>query len=210
MKLGIFGGTFNPIHFGHLRVAEEVREKTNLDKIIFIPSGNPPLKTIDLIEASHRYRMTEIAITSNANFEISALEIKQKGKSYTLNTIQRLYKIYPEDELYLILGVDAFMDLPNWWQPEALIRLIDFIVVPRPGFNQRDILKSPYLTQGSISSRPLIMKSGRKLICIQTTQIDISSTKIRKLLRDKKSIKYLLPEGVENYIYSHRLYIEDF
>lgn len=210
MRLGILGGTFNPIHFGHLRAAEEAREKINLDKVIFMPSGNPPLKTADLIDASHRYAMTRLATASNVNFVVFDLEIRQTRKSYTVNTIQSLHEIYPEDELYFILGTDAFMDLPNWRQPEVLISMIDFVVVTRPGFNSKDIFKSPYIRKSRLSSKPLIMTSGRKVISVQTTQMDISSTKIRRLLKENKSIKYLLPKEVENYIYSHTLYQRDF
>lgn len=101
MRLGILGGTFNPIHFGHLRAAEEARERGNLNKVIFMPSGNPPLKTQDLIDASHRYAMARLTTASKVNFVVSDLEIRQIEKSYTVNTIQRLCEIYPGDELFL-------------------------------------------------------------------------------------------------------------
>ncbi|MDI6802073.1 MAG: nicotinate-nucleotide adenylyltransferase [Thermodesulfovibrionales bacterium] len=210
MKLGIFGGTFNPIHFGHLRVAEEVRFKLNLDKIIFIPSGNPPLKDKGLIDASHRYAMTRLAVDPNVSFAASDIEATQYEKSYTINTITRLNNIYTGDELSLILGMDAFLDMPNWWQPEELIGIIDFIVVTRPGFNLTDISKSSYITEHIKQDGPgyWLLSSGRKVIPLNVTLLDISSTEIRRLLKEGKSIKYLLPDAVEKYIYDHKLYMD--
>jgi len=204
MKIGILGGTFNPIHFGHLRAAEETRELVNLDKVIFMPSGNPPLKSVDLIEASHRYAMARLATASNVNFVVSDLEMRQTEKSYTVNTIHRLYEIYPGDELFFILGIDAFLDIPNWWQPDILTSMIDFILVTRPGFKLEEISKSPYVA--SLSSDFCFLTSGRKALVLRMTPMGISSTEIRRLLREGKSIKYLLPDKVEEYIYQHNLY----
>lgn len=208
MRLGILGGTFNPIHFGHLRAAEDAREKVNLDKVIFIPAGNPPIKISDLSEASHRYEMTSIAVSSNRNFEILDIEIKQKEKSYAINTIKILRQIYPNDELFFILGIDAFLDLPNWWQPERIVKEIDFIVVSRPGYELSDILESPYINKKDLKalSKFLILNSGRKVFPIQITQLGISSTEIRNTIKKGMSIKYLLPESVEHYIYKNSLY----
>lgn len=206
MRLGIFGGTFNPIHFGHLRAAEEAREQVRLDKVIFMPSGNPPLKASDLIDAQHRYAMTKLATDSNVNFVVSDIELRGREKSYTVNTINKLKEIHSGDDLFFILGIDAFLDIPNWWQPEKLISMIDFIIVTRPGFNPKEILKSPYIKKDRFASKSLVMTSGRKIIFVQITNIDISSTEIRRLLKENKSIKYLLPEIAEQYIYSNRLY----
>ncbi|MCL4457921.1 MAG: nicotinate-nucleotide adenylyltransferase [Nitrospirae bacterium] len=207
MKLGILGGTFNPIHFGHLRAAEETRDKAGLDKVVFVPSGNPPLKTADTIDASHRYIMTKLATDSNVDFVVSDVELRQEEKSYTVNTIQRLREIYPEDELFFILGVDAFMDMPNWWLPDVLMSMVDFILVTRPGFDMADVAKSPYIEDGQRAGEDFLrLVSGKKVIPVQVTPMDISSTEIRRLLREGLSIKYLLPEPVERYIYGHDLY----
>ncbi len=206
MRLGILGGTFNPIHFGHLRAAEEARERINLDKVIFMPSGNPPLKIVDLIDASHRYAMARLATASNVNFVVSDLEISQTEKSYTVNTIQRLCGIYPEDELFFVLGIDAFVDIPNWWQPDVLTGMVDFILVTRPGFNLMDALKSPYVLSADESLEQFRLKSGKNALVLKMTPMGISSTEIRRLLREGKSIKYLLPDKVEEYIYQHNLY----
>lgn len=206
MKLGILGGTFNPIHFGHLRAAEEARERVNLDKVIFMPSGNPPLKTVDLIDAFHRYAMARLATASNVNFVVSDLEIRQAEKSYTVNTIQRLCEIYPGDKLFFILGIDAFLDMPNWWHPDTLTGMIDFVLVTRPGFDLTDVLKSPYVQNADNELNQFDLKSGRKAFVLQMTPMGISSTEIRRLLSEGKSIKYLLPDKVEEYIYQHNLY----
>ena len=237
MRLGIFGGTFNPIHFGHLRTAEEVRYKLDLDRVIFIPSGNPPLKSLDLTDASHRYAMARLATKSNRYFDVSDIELKQPDKSYTVNTLQKLCELYPRDELYFILGLDAFLDMPNWWQPERLIRMVEFIVVPRPGFDTADIAKSPYMedsnellvtsnespppqpplvkggSEGGYSSLvtrhsllSLKLKGGRNATLVPVTPLGISSTDIRALVKERKSIGYLLPEAVEEYISAHGLY----
>jgi len=214
MKLGIFGGTFNPIHYGHLRAAEEAKEKIGLDKVIFIPSGNPPIKTKDLIESSYRYAMTRLATGSNDNFVVSDIELKETEKSYTVNTLQQLGKAYAGDKLFFILGIDAFLDITNWWQPERLISMVDFILMTRPGFDFVDIKKSPYITKYSIQntvsentvSEFWLLTSGKKVFPVKTTPLSISSTQIRRLLKDRSSIKYLLPEAVEDYIYTNNLY----
>lgn len=210
MRLGIFGGTFNPIHYGHLRAAEEIRYKINLDRVIFIPSGNPPLKSSELSDAVHRYAMTKLATDSNVNFVVSDIELRQTGKAYTVNTLERLFEIYAGDELFFVLGIDAFLDIPNWRQPDRLIGMIDFIILTRPGFDLKDIIKSPFIS-GRIKTDRIIgetitLKGGREAIIVDISPLDISSTEIRRLVGEDKSIKYILPEAVEKYIYTHNLY----
>jgi nicotinate-nucleotide adenylyltransferase len=210
MKLGIFGGTFNPIHFGHLRAAEEVRYLIDLDKVIFMPSGNPPLKSSDLAEASHRYAMTRLATQSNVNFLVSDIEMRQDVKSYTIATVDTLSRTYPEDELFFIMGLDAFLDLPNWREPDRLITSIDFIIVTRPGFELKELNASPYIEDEIIKFdagvTSFTLKGGRQASVAAVSVFDVSSTTIRSLSMTGKSIKYLLPEAVEHYIFSHRLY----
>ncbi len=230
MRLGVFGGTFNPIHFGHLRTAEEVRHKLNLDTIIFVPSGNPPLKSLDVPDARHRYAMAQLATASNANFTVSDVELQQKEKSYTVNTLRKLHETYPQDELFFILGADAFLDIPNWWQPDKLTGMADFIVVTRPGLDSKEISRSPYIAHGcngperagggdmsqdakgpvsftrNDRKQCFVLESGRTVVFVPVTPLDISSTDIRILVKEHKSIRYLLPENVEEYICQHRLY----
>jgi nicotinate-nucleotide adenylyltransferase len=217
MKIGIFGGTFNPVHYGHLRAAEEVREKFHLAKIIFIPSKSPPLKTHGLIESEHRYKMTELALSGNGFFEISDIEFKRPGKSFTVQTLEELRRIFHDTDLYFILGIDSFLEIPTWWQPDKLMSLIDFIIIARPSFRFVDILLSPYinvqrddlekLDNEELESYSMPLKSKRVVIALKIPVLDISATEIRKRIREGKTIKYLLPESVESYIIANKLYI---
>ncbi len=216
MKIGIFGGTFNPIHYGHLRAAEEVRDKVNLDKILFVPAGSPPLKTEDIADTEYRYEMAKLAVADNRSFELSDIECRLTGKSYTLNTIEELRRAHPESEFFLILGIDAFLDMPNWWQPEVLITLTNFIVISRPDFRFADLKKSPYLKIKEVTLKDMDnattekyisnLKSNRDAILLKLTHMDISSTEIRRLIKKNKSIKYLLPPEVQSYIIMNGLY----
>ncbi len=209
MRLGIFGGTFNPVHSGHLRTAEEARYKLRLDKIIFVPSGKPPLKEHNAVAASHRYTMVVLGTASNKDFIVSDLETVKRGKSYTVDTLRLLQKKYAGDELFFILGTDAFLEIPKWHQPEKLMSMTDFIIVARPGVGFDAIADSPYIQY--VESRDdtytcCSLVSGRSAFLVPVTQLDISSTGIRRLAGRKMSIKYLLPASVELYIKKHKLY----
>ncbi len=216
MKVGIFGGTFNPIHYGHLRAAEEVREKLEFDKILFIPSGSPPLKIKELADAKHRYKMTRLAIVTNRLFELSDIECRLSGRSYTVKTVEELKKNNPEIEFSFILGIDAFLDVTNWWHPERLITLANFVIISRPDFRFIDLQISPYikinrrilkrLDNAEIETYTIKLKSSRNATFLRLTPIGISSTGIRRLLKEGKSIKYLLPAEVESYIIANKLY----
>jgi nicotinate-nucleotide adenylyltransferase len=217
LKVGVFGGTFNPIHYGHLRAAEEVREKLGFDRILFIPSGKPPLKTKDIAAVAHRFEMARLAVLDNTFFEISDIETKRTGKSYTVKTIENLKKECPSMEFYLILGIDAFLDTPNWRHPERLIELANFVIISRPGFRFADLRQSPYIQK--INSRnlkriddaeqdicTLALESRREAVLIGITPMQISATVIRNALKEGKSIKYLLPAEVRSYIINNKLY----
>ncbi|NCO67552.1 MAG: nicotinate (nicotinamide) nucleotide adenylyltransferase [Nitrospirae bacterium] len=216
MKVGIFGGAFNPIHYGHLRAAEEVRERLEFDKILFIPSGNPPLKTKDLAEAVHRYKMTRLAIFTNRLFELSDIECRPSGKSYTVKTVEELKKNNPEIEFSFILGIDAFLDIINWWHPGRLFTLTNFVIISRPEFRFVDLHASPYikinrrilksLDNAEIETYTIKLKGSRYATLLRLTPIGISATVIRRLIRENKSIKYLLPAEVESYIIANKLY----
>ncbi len=216
MKLGIFGGTFNPIHYGHLRSAEEIRTIFGLDRILFIPSGNPPLKRKDLAEAGHRLAMVRMAVRDNPCFEVLDIECVRPGKSFTVNTLEQLLRDYPEADLYFMLGIDAFLDIPNWLEPQKILALANFIVLSRPGKNFSNLSHSPYLDmkktrlsdldRGEIALYRTVLKSGKKALLTAVTPIGISSTEIRKYVKKETSIKYLLPAEVESYIISKSLY----
>jgi nicotinate-nucleotide adenylyltransferase len=216
MKIGIFGGTFNPVHYGHLRAAEEVREKLKFDKILFIPSGSPPLKTEEIADAIHRYKMTRLAIVTNRLFELSDIECRLPGKSYTVNTIGELKKAHPGVDFFFILGIDSFLDIINWHQPEKIVTLTNFVIISRPSFKFIDLKSSPYikinsrilkeLDNAKIETYSIKLKSNRNVIFLSLTPIGISSTEIRRLMEQGKSIKYLLPAEVESYIIANKLY----
>ncbi len=200
MRIGVFGGTFNPIHYGHLRAAEEVREMLVFDKVLFVPSGTPPLKTADLTDANKRLEMTRLAVAGNRVFEVLDIECRKPQKSYTVETLEALLKIYGDAELYFMLGIDAFLDIPNWWMPEKLVSMVNFAVLARPGRGFIDLLRSPYLSVGSgilkeldrsdKGSLTLSLKSLKEAILAKITPLDISSSGIRRSIRAGLSIKY--------------------
>jgi nicotinate-nucleotide adenylyltransferase len=216
MNVGVFGGTFNPVHFGHLRAAEEVRERLRFEKILFIPSGNPPLKTREIAPENHRYEMLRMALEGNPFFELSDIECRQKGKTYTVETLKALTVLYPGRQFFFILGIDAFLDIPHWWHPEELVSMTDFVVISRPGFLFSSMRESPYLKTGKRLLRDvdlsgnvtnvIRLKSNRHAILLKLTPVGISATRIRNYLRQGRSIKYLLPPEVQSYIITHKLY----
>jgi nicotinate-nucleotide adenylyltransferase len=216
MKVGIFGGTFNPIHYGHLRAAEEAKEKATLDKILFIPSGRPPLKNRDIADARHRYEMTRLAIMKNTHFELSDSECRQTGKSYTVKTLKELKRSHPERDFYFILGIDAFLDIPNWWHYEELLTLAHFIIISRPGFQFIDLQMSPVIeTKKSVLRKldnkeielyTINLQGLTRLVLLRLAPVGISSTEIRSRIKQGRSIKYLLPAPVESYIIANKLY----
>lgn len=187
MKIGILGGTFNPIHIGHLILAEEVREKLNLDKIIFVPAYLPPHKNnADIANASVRLEMVKLAISANTYFSVSDIEIKKDGLSYTINTVKEFRKAYPADELYFIIGSDLLNYLDDWKDLNEVIKMVKFIVATRPGYPLEKI-------PSYISTIPI-------------RAVDISGFEIRKAIKENRSFRYLVPETVFNYINKHRLY----
>ncbi len=199
MKIGILGGTFDPPHFGHLRIAEEVREFLNLKKVIFVPAGYPPHKKEGTYSSfSHRFEMVKLAIKDNPFFEVSDIE-KDENPSYTLKTLQKLQKLLPSCQLFFILGIDAFSSIDSWWHWEKLFKYAKFVVVRRP--LEGEILKKKI---SHLLQLPFVKK--KVLFFENSTLFEISSTQIRELVKAGRSIKYLLPEKVEEYILEHYLY----
>ncbi len=216
MNIGIFGGTFNPVHFGHLRIAEEARQAAELVRIIFVPSGNPPLKTGDIAAARHRLAMTRLAVQGNPFFEVLNIECRSRHKSYTVHTMQKLREIYPKDRLFFMLGIDAFLDIPNWYRPDLLVRHTDFLILSRPGCRFADLFASPYLSIKKnilqrLDARVLALHSvpfedNTSVTLLNVTPFTIAATDIRNLAAQGKSIKYLLPAEIESYIIFENLY----
>ncbi len=200
-RIGVMGGTFDPIHNGHLVAAEVARENFNLDKVIFMPAGKPPHKQQNSItDPEHRYEMTVLAVSSNPGFEASRLEVDKDELSYTFDTVKDLLKIYGEDtSVYFITGADAVLELLTWHRIRELLALCRFIAVTRPGFDKEELEQKI----GEISS-----KYNGEIICIEVPLLAISSTDIRERCRSGKTIKYLLPEAVEQYICEKGLYRE--
>lgn len=217
MKIAILGGTFNPIHYGHLRAAEEVQELFSFDRFYFIPAGSPPFRKPELAASDHRLEMTRRGVRNNRFFHVSDLEIWMKGPSYTVETLSRITDRHPGSSVYFVIGVDAFLALPKWEQPLKLMKLAHFVIISRPGFRLSDLSTSPYFDGPVGRSLNMFEKSGRKKIALKLrtgnraypckiTGLDISASRIRRQVKKGKSIKYLLPESVESYIISHNLY----
>jgi nicotinate-nucleotide adenylyltransferase len=211
-RLGIVGGTFNPIHIGHLRSAEEVCEDFGLDRIIFIVSAVPPHKaSADIIDAAHRYEMVRRAVRDNPRFDASNLEIAREGKSYTVDTLSYFRKRLGADaDIYFILGLDAFSEIGTWHDYGRLFGLAHFIVTDRP---TRQTMDPEYCSPPEIAgffSRGadgnLVHESGMRLFYHNITALDISATHIRGLVRAGKSIYYLVPPPVYRYIQERGLY----
>jgi nicotinate-nucleotide adenylyltransferase len=196
-RFGIMGGTFDPIHLGHLVVANEVLNIYNLDKIIFVPAGNPPHKIGTRASSWDRYFMTNIATNSNVKFIVSDLEIKSTDKSYTLNTLKEFHNTYPDTDFYFITGTDAVIDLPNWHEPQELLKLCEFIAVSRPGISKED---------AEYKIDEIRISLNANIEQLQVPMLQISSTDIRDRFQRGVSAKYLLPESVEQYILKNNLY----
>lgn len=199
-KYGIFGGSFNPIHYGHLMICEYIKEEMGLDKVIFIPTGNPPHKELEL-SAEDRYEMVRLAISPNPDFEISDIETTRVKKSYTVDTIRELKKIYKEEKLYFIIGLDSLFQLKTWMKIGDLSQEIEFVVALRPGYLDREEVNKEidFLRENF----------GTKINLIKTPLYEISSTDLRDRIREGKSLRYLIPKKVLDYIEESGFYKVD-
>jgi len=199
MNIGVLGGTFDPVHNGHLIVAEEVKTRLNLVEIIFVPAGQPWLKAAKPISsAEHRLQMLRLAIADKPYFKLSSIEIERTGPSYTVDTITELRnKFGSDDELFFILGWDSLAELPQWREPSRLIKMCYLVAVPRPGY-PRPKLKTLEVIIRGLSQRVMLMKKP---------EIDISASAIRERVARGLSIRHLVPEPINRYIKEHKLYI---
>lgn len=191
-KVFIFGGSFDPIHMGHLILAQHCGQTLNA-RVVFLPTGNPPHKTI-LTSSEHRFQMLHLAVKDNPNFEVCTYEIEKTEISYTYKTLQYLKEIYGNN-IYFFVGGDSLLDIPNWREPESILEQCTLVYAQREGYSV-DIDK--YLRSRGLNSA--------KVKEIETPIIEISSTDIRLNVKKGNSIKYLVPQQVENYIYQHKLY----
>ena len=212
MRIGLFGGTFNPVHLGHLRAAEEIREKLGLEKIIFIPAHMPPHKKDAIIAARHRFEMVRIAAADNPFFEVSDSELQRDGNSYSFDTIGRFSREYgPAAELFFIIGLDAFRDIHTWKHYPEFFSSCNFIVMSRPGRYEPEPEKNAppdFSSHFSFNADGpwYEHRSGRRIHFCRIPLLDISSTGVRQALHDGKSVKYLVPDAVARYIDEHTLY----
>ncbi len=207
MAVGLFGGTFDPVHMGHLRVAEEVRERFSLQKIYFVPTWIQPLKQqVQATKAEDRLKMIEMAVRNNPFFRVSAVEIRRGGVSYSIDTIKLFSRRF--SDVYFLVGMDAFSDIALWKEWDRLFYYAHFIVMVRPG---RKVEGPPADLKGqvfSIGESTWEHSSGKRIYFHDITQLDISSTKIRELSKNGNSIKYLVPTNVERFITQKGLYVE--
>ncbi len=196
-RIGVLGGTFDPIHYGHLAAAEEARAKLSLREVVFVVAGLPPHKLgEEITPAEDRYAMVELAISSNPHFSLSRIDMDRPGPSYTVDTIALLRQKWTE-EIYFIMGMDSLMEIDTWHEPQRLIQLCRLVAVERPGY-EPDLERLEETIPG-ITARTEI---------IDMPEVDISSTDLQRRVREGLPIKYQVPPEVEEYIYKHRLYLE--
>ena len=213
MKWGLFGGTYDPIHLGHLRCAEEVLEIFDLNRIIFVPASKPPHKIdADITSFYHREQMITLAIEGNPVFSFSNVEKERKDTSYSVETVEYILKKYMENlELYFILGQDAFHAIQTWKDWQRLLLLCNFVVMTRPGYEDRGlegILPADFASRFTYDDTVKGFRgpTGHVIYFRGVTFLDISSSDIRQRVRAGKSIKYLVPDAVRHYIAKNSLY----
>ena len=212
MKLGIFGGTFDPIHLGHLRTAVEIGQELVLEKVFLIPSASPPHKTEDPVSPFQlRLTMAKLAIGDSQLLEVLDLEGKRPGLSYSIETLREFHSTFgPEQDFYFLLGVDAFLEIKTWKEYVKLFDYAHFVIIPRPGY--QDGTLKPFLMNLGLNFEEtkdpdqFMFPSGKRIVFKATTFIDISSTRIRQMVAAGKSIRYLVPEAVRDFIIKKRLY----
>jgi nicotinate-nucleotide adenylyltransferase len=198
MKFGIMGGTFDPIHLGHLIIAEEARSRLDLDKVMFIPAGKPWRKSgHEITPAHHRVEMVKLAIQSNPFFSLVTMEVDRPGSTFTVDTLEQLWKdVGYDSQLFLLMSWESLKDMPNWKAPYRISKMATVVAFPRPGFNRPDLAAMEDVIPG-LSERCLMLEEP----CI-----GISSTAIRARVMEAKSIRYLVPDTVEKYIADNGLY----
>jgi len=221
MRIGLFGGTFNPIHYGHLRASLEVKEAFGLDKIYLIPSAIPPHKSPHgVVDAKDRFHMIQLAISDQSNFVVSDVELDRPGPSYSIDTVHHFQNMLPKDtRFYLILGTDAFYDIDTWKAYKDFFDLVPMIIMLRPGdrFSMdpkchtyfENFLKTKISEKYdySVDRSCFIHPEKQSIFIAYITSLDISSTHIRDLISKEKSIRYLVPDSVADYIETKGLYL---
>jgi nicotinate-nucleotide adenylyltransferase len=219
MRIGIMGGTFNPIHNAHLNIAEEAREALGLNEVVFVPAAVPPHKEVEYhVTAEHRLKMVELAVASNPYFKVSDIELTLPRPSYSVKTVEVFQEKYGKKaELFFLTGMDSFLEVDTWHAVDRLIGMCDFVTTFRPGtdyevltrhkfLHEIDVVMLEALQQNMREVGKMEMISGRYLWLVSSLGMDISSTEIRRRVKARHSVKYLLPEPVESYIIQNGLY----
>ncbi len=217
-SVGLLGGTFNPIHNGHVAIARQAREVLALDRVVFIPTGDPPHKPHEtLATAKDRFEMVRLAIASDPSLSISDVEVRRSGKSYTIDTIRLLQQEYgPEARLFFLIGLDAFLEFPTWRDPATLLTLCSFVVLSRPGLTFQALSELPLIPpipQASLveldtgrSVRLNVPVGTQSLICLRLPPNHVSASDIRARIAQGAPTANLLPPVVESYILQHHIY----
>ena len=217
-RVGLLGGTFNPVHNGHLAIARQTREALQLERVVLIPTGDPPHKPLEhLAPAKDRYEMVRLAIGSDPSLSISDVDVRRSGKSYSIETVRLLQQQFGrETTLYFLIGLDAFLELPTWRDPETLLTLCSFVVISRPGLSFQALSTLPLippLPQASLvdldAGRSVRLDTAlgqQSLICLRLPPSDVSASEIRAKIAQRISTANLLPPAVESYILQHHIY----
>jgi nicotinate-nucleotide adenylyltransferase len=193
-RVGVMGGTFDPIHYGHLVTAEEAVMQFGLEEVVFVPTGRPWMKADQIVSPTEdRYLMTVVATASNPRFSVSRAEIDREGPTYTVDTLRQFADEHPDAELYFITGADAMLEIFDWKDPEGILSLAHFIAATRPGYDLRRF------EVAASTQHP-------KVTTMDIPALAISSSDIRERVREGRAIRYLLPEGVKSYIEKQGLY----
>ena len=200
MRIGVLGGTFDPIHYAHLAIAEEARTQLGLEQVVFVPAGQPPHKQGRAITSPcHRLAMLDLALASNPHFLSSTVDLDRAGPCYTVDTLVLLQKEWGRDaELFFIVGADSLLEIHTWHRPRGILELATLVVAPRPG-NALDLAELEL-------AWPVLM---RRIRLIQAPLLNVSGTDLRRRVREGRSIKYYLPEQVERHIHERGLYLDE-
>ena len=212
MKIGILGGTFDPVHLGHLRTAEEIGERMALDKVCIIPSASPPHKTGEPVAPfNHRLAAVRLAVGDSPRLEVLGIEGERRGPSYSIDTLKVCRQMFgPQTDIFFILGADAFLEIDSWKAFRELFIYANFVIIRRPGTQLTELksilLKFGISIQRESPSGGFVLDSGKTVTQQQSTMMDISSTNIRKMVKKGRSIRFLVPETVRRYILENELY----
>jgi len=201
MRLGILGGTFDPIHYGHLQLAETCRDELCLDEIRLMPAGNPPHKSERTITDGHaRADMAELAVSGYPEYTVNRRELRREGPSFTVETLQELHDEIPDATLFFLMGADSLADLATWREPERIAELATIVAVNRPGHPLPDVDRLEEWLGSVVGPRiRLVSHSGN----------DLSASELRNRIREDRSIRFLTPRAVEAYLHEHKLYPDD-